>query len=61
MPKVDKNRECSSERDPHQAPQQRFPKLHCVGAAVEDPQVEDQHRNDEQVEDDPESQLDGHQ
>jgi hypothetical protein len=57
VPKVNNNREDGGQRDPHGAPEQSFTEFHNVGTTVEDSQVEDQHHQDEEVKQDPESEL----
>jgi hypothetical protein len=57
VPKIDNDREDGGQRDPQGAPQQRLTKLHHVGTTVEDTQVEDQHHQDEEIKQNPESEL----
>ena len=57
VPKIDNDREDSGQCNPHGAPQQRLTKFHHVGTTVEDAQVQDQHRQDEEIKQNPESEL----
>src|SRR5437899_3038625 len=53
-PEVKQHSESGCQRDPHGAPGQSLAKFHLVGPPMEEPQVEDEHRQHEQVEQDPE-------
>src|SRR6266576_5266531 len=57
VPKIDNDREDGGQCDPHGAPQQSLTKFHHVGTTVEDSQVKDQHHQDEEIKQNPESEL----
>src|SRR6266478_1509604 len=54
VPEQFQHRERSSERAPHSRPGKRLAKAHAVGAAIQNAEVEHQHRHHKQVEKNPE-------
>ena len=57
LPEIDDHREGGRERDPESAPPERFAGFHHVGGATQNPKVEGQHRQHENIEEDPESEI----
>src|SRR5271165_1675766 len=57
---VNQNRERASKSDPHECPSNRLAKIHNVLGPMEDAQVERQHRQNEEIEQNPENPVGWH-